>query len=113
MSSHVHLLLLLILVTLLGYVSIARLPKDWEHDDQRIVVDEIAGLLTTLLWIPINLTNVILAFTLFRIYDIFKPFGIRKFDDSKTSWSVLVDDLVAGVYANVTLRLLLIFLAWI
>ncbi len=103
--------LLTIAWSLIGYWSITELPDGWEHDDQRIVIDEVVGVWLTLAFIPISWTTIILSFILFRVFDIWKPLGIRKFDDLKSDFSVIVDDLIAGVYANITLRLLLLFLA--
>ena len=97
---------------LLGLWSINVLSEDWEDDDQRIVVDEMIGFWITIIFIPISWTSLVLAFVLFRFFDILKPLRIRKFDNIKTNWAVLVDDVVAGVYANITLRIILILLAW-
>lgn len=99
-----------ILFSLIGYWSITQLPEGWEHDDQRIVIDEVVGVWATLIFIPISWKTIILSFILFRIYDIWKPLGIRRFDNLKSDISVIVDDLLAGVYANITLRGLLILL---
>ena len=107
------LIIFLLSFTFGGYLAINHLPNTWSHDDQRIVVDEIAGYFMTLLWLPLNWVNLLLAFVLFRFYDILKPFGIRRFDNLKDNRSVMVDDLLAGVYANLTLRLILVVLAWI
>ena len=109
---HLLTVILSILFYLLGLWSIKALPSDWVDDDQRIVVDEMIGYWVTLIWIPMSWTSLILAFILFRLFDIFKPLGIRRFDNIKTSWAVLVDDVIAGVYANLTLRIILILLAW-
>ncbi len=96
--------------TLTGYWAIIVLKDEWVHDDQRIVVDEMIGLWITLFFIPINGLTIILSFILFRLFDIFKPLGIRYFDNINTHWAVIVDDMVAGVYANITLQLLLLAL---
>jgi len=105
-----------VILTLLFYSvglwSIGILENDWKDDDQRIVVDEMIGYWITIILIPVNWTNFILAFFLFRLFDIVKPFGIRRFDEIKTNWAVLVDDVVAGVYANITLRIILLLIAW-
>jgi len=98
-------------VSLLGYYSIKQLPDSWIHDDQRIVIDEVVGLWATMIWIPINIKTLVLSFILFRLYDIFKPLGIRKFDDMTSDLGVIVDDLIAGVYANLTLRLVIVALS--
>ncbi len=102
--------ILTILFSLIGYWSITQLPKDWEHDDQRIVIDEVVGVWATLIFIPISWKTIILSFILFRIFDIWKPLGIRRFDNLKSDISVIVDDLLAGVYANIALRGLLLLL---
>ena len=102
--------ILTILFSLIGYWSITQLPNDWEHDDQRIVIDEVVGVWATLIFIPISWKTIILSFILFRIFDIWKPLGIRRFDNLKSDISVIVDDLLAGVYANIALRGLLLLL---
>ena len=88
------------------------LENDWEDDDQRIVVDEMIGYWITIIMIPVSWTSLILAFFLFRAFDIAKPLGIRRFDEIKTNWAVLVDDVVAGIYANISLRIVLLMIAW-
>ena len=98
---------------LLGLWSINNLGEDWDDDDQRIVVDEMIGFWITMIFVPLSWLNLSLAFILFRLFDIFKPLGIRRFDDIKTNWAVLVDDVVAGVYANIALRIILILLLWL
>jgi phosphatidylglycerophosphatase A len=95
-----------------GLWSIGVLEDEWEDDDQRIVVDEMIGYWITIILIPISWTSLILAFFLFRAFDIVKPFGIRRFDEIKTNWAVLVDDVVAGIYANIALRIILLLIAW-
>lgn len=101
---------LTIFFSIIGYWSVLRLADSWEHDDQRIVVDEIIGLFVTLLFVPISWTTIILSFVLFRFFDILKPLGIRRFDEINTNWAVIVDDIVAGVYANIVLQVILILL---
>lgn len=105
-----------VILTLLFYAaglwSIGMLEDDWEDDDQRIVVDEMIGYWITIIMIPVSWTSLILAFFLFRIFDIIKPLGIRRFDEIKTNWAVLVDDVVAGIYANIMLRIVLLMIAW-
>lgn len=111
-SSSFVLPILTVIITGMGYWAINRLPEDWEHDDSRIVIDEVVGVMVSMWWIPLTVSNIILAFILFRLYDIVKPLGIRKFDELKSNWSVLVDDMLAGVYTNLTIRVIIIFLLW-
>jgi len=76
-------------------------------DDQRIVIDEIIGFLITMLWVPQTIRFVIIGFLLFRFFDILKPFPIRRLEKGfKGGFGVVLDDVVAGVYANIILRLI-------
>jgi phosphatidylglycerophosphatase A len=79
-----------------------------EKDSGRIVVDEMAGFLVTLLFVPWRLETVIAGFLVFRFMDIFKPFPIRVLEKRLPGgWGVVGDDLLAGLYANGVMWLLL------
>jgi phosphatidylglycerophosphatase A len=80
-----------------------------KKDDQRIVIDEIAGFLLAMLPVAINFINLALAFVLFRIFDIWKPYPLRKFQELPGGWGVVVDDIGAGIYAAAVLLLLVVF----
>ena len=78
-----------------------------KKDDQRIVIDEIMGFLTTMLWIPRTVYFIIIGFFLFRFFDILKPFPIHHLERKlKGGFGVVLDDVLAGVYANIVLRLI-------
>ncbi len=82
------------------------------HDDQRIVFDEIAGVLTTSLAVPEkSIFAVALVFVFFRFFDILKPWPIRDVDHSlKGGLGIMLDDLIAALYAAIcvaTTRVLL------
>lgn len=81
-----------------------------ERDPACIVIDEVAGCLITFAWIPITLPTLVLGFILFRLFDIFKFSLIRKCEELPGAWGIMVDDLVAGVLANLVMQLLLPFL---
>ena len=77
-----------------------------EHDSGKIVIDEVAGMLVTLYSFPADPLWLAAGFFTFRFYDIFKPFPIRRIDrEWKSAGGVMTDDLLAGVYANLTLHL--------
>lgn len=77
-------------------------------DAQCIVIDEVAGYLIAVLgFSPRAWPVLILGFVLFRLFDIFKPFPLRKLEKLPGGWGVMLDDAVAGVYANVTLHIIL------
>jgi phosphatidylglycerophosphatase A len=59
-----------------------------------------------MLWVPRTIRFVIIGFFLFRFFDILKPFPIRRLERGfKGGFGVVLDDVVAGVYANIVLRL--------
>ena len=79
------------------------------RDARPIVIDEMVGFLITLLWLPLNFLTLCLGFFLFRLFDIVKPPPISTVEKRlQSGWGVVMDDVLAGVFANVTLRLLLI-----
>ncbi|HPD56576.1 MAG TPA: phosphatidylglycerophosphatase A [Smithellaceae bacterium] len=80
-----------------------------KKDDQRIVIDEIAGFLLAMLPVAINFLNLLLAFVLFRAFDILKPFPLRDFQKFPGGWGVVADDIGAGIYTAAVLLLLVIF----
>jgi phosphatidylglycerophosphatase A len=81
-----------------------------EKDPGIVVIDEIAGMILTLLFIPFNFITIITGFILFRIFDILKPFPIGYIDKNlKGGAGIVLDDVVAGIFANIALRLILIF----
>jgi phosphatidylglycerophosphatase A len=75
-------------------------------DPGPIVIDEVLGMLVTLAWLPLSLTGVVVGFVLFRVYDVIKPYPARRFEDAPGGWGVMLDDAMAGLYGQVTLRLL-------
>jgi phosphatidylglycerophosphatase A len=79
------------------------------RDPGCIVIDEIAGMLVTLIGVPLDPAAVIIGFTLFRILDILKPFPIRIIDRRLSGGlGIVADDVVAGVFANIITRILLL-----
>ncbi|MEO8435485.1 MAG: phosphatidylglycerophosphatase A [Pyrinomonadaceae bacterium] len=73
-------------------------------DPGKVVIDEVAGQLISLLPIPLivlgpDLWLVVIAFVSFRFFDIIKPYPARRFESLKSGWGIMADDLVAGVYA--------------
>lgn len=105
----VGLSVLILVFFFLGVKSADELEAEWGHDPSKIVVDEMVGVWIAMLFVPFNFTNLFLAFVLFRIFDIWKPFGIRRMEALKGGWGVMMDDVLAGVYALVVMHLYLFF----
>ncbi len=98
---------MIIIVFLVGVWSSNVMEPEWGHDPGKIVVDEVIGQWIALLWIPFTITNFILAFALFRFFDILKPLFIKKMEALPSGWGVMADDVLAGVYANILLHFVL------
>ncbi|MEE9439263.1 MAG: phosphatidylglycerophosphatase A [Saprospiraceae bacterium] len=99
------LICMIILFTILGTWSAKVLEPEWGHDPGKIVIDECIGVWITVLFIPLSWLNVLLAFILFRFFDILKPLGISEIDKKMgTPFSVMLDDIVAGVYSAIVLQ---------
>jgi phosphatidylglycerophosphatase A len=81
--------------------------KEWGHDSNRIVVDEVLGMAVSLFLVPVQWKYVLAAFVLFRFFDILKPLLIRRAEALPSGWGVMADDLLAGIYANIILQLLI------
>jgi phosphatidylglycerophosphatase A len=74
-------------------------------DNRTIVIDEIAGYLVSMLLVPATWQYVTAAFFLFRAFDIFKPFPLRRLEGLPGGWGVMLDDIGAGVYTNIVLQI--------
>ncbi len=76
------------------------------EDPGLVVVDEVAGMLLTMLWIPLTWLTGIIGFLAFRVFDIIKPFPAGRAERLPGGVGIMADDLVAGVYAWLVVRLL-------
>jgi len=77
-----------------------------QKDSSHIVIDEFCGYLFSMLFIPFSITNALAAFFLFRVFDILKPFPIRKIETAlKGGYGIMADDIMAAVYTNVLLHI--------
>jgi len=74
-----------------------------KKDDGKIVIDEISGMMFSLIFIPKNIELIIAAFVLFRIFDILKP--IKKLEKIEGGMGIMADDLFAGILTNVLLQI--------
>lgn len=92
---------------IIGIWSSVRLENVWGKDPSKIVIDEWAGMWITLLFLPADWRILILALLVFRILDIWKPSIIKRAEEIKGGWGVMMDDIIAGVIGNVLIRIVL------
>ncbi|HTI57320.1 MAG TPA: phosphatidylglycerophosphatase A [Verrucomicrobiae bacterium] len=92
----------LVVVTLVGIWAGGRVERVLGRKDPGvIVIDEVAGMLLAVMGLPRSLPVLITAFLLFRLFDIWKPFPARESQALTGGMGVMVDDLIAGLYALV------------
>lgn len=93
-----------------------RAEKTYGHDARAITIDEVAGMIVTMLGVmpggsaTERWTALLIGFVLFRIADVVKPFPAGRAQRLPGGWGITADDLLAGVYANLALRFVLRFL---
>ncbi|MFO7866640.1 MAG: phosphatidylglycerophosphatase A [Candidatus Aminicenantes bacterium] len=79
-------------------------------DPRFIVIDEILGQWIALFLLPPAWPAVLAAFFLFRLFDIIKPFWIRRAETFPGGWGIMLDDILAGMYAGILINLYLIII---
>jgi len=78
-----------------------------QADSQKIVIDEIAGYLVTMSFVPFRWEYALVGFVAFRLFDILKPFPISLLERRvKGGWGVVMDDVLAGIFANLVLQVI-------
>ena len=92
---------------LLGVWTSTICEKYWQrHDPGQINWDEVVGMLISVIALPRNLFLYILAFFLFRLFDIIKPQPAQVSQKLPRGWGVMTDDIIAGVYTNLSVQIL-------
>ena len=64
----------------------------------------VAGMFISLLFVPVTIPYILVAFVLFRFFDIIKPLFIRRLESLPGGWGVMADDILAGVYTNIIIH---------
>ncbi|PJA08607.1 MAG: phosphatidylglycerophosphatase A, partial [Flavobacteriales bacterium CG_4_10_14_0_2_um_filter_32_8] len=75
-----------------------------------IVIDEVIGMWITMLFVPLTWLTILIGFILFRFFDILKPLGIKKMENFNGGLGVMADDMLAGIYSNILLLIIVRFL---
>jgi phosphatidylglycerophosphatase A len=106
-AYYLHAIILLFIV---GIWASSRVEYLWGHDAQRIVIDEVVGQMITFGIAAgryqLSAFYVFLGFGLFRLFDIVKPFPIRRLEQFKGGLGVMADDVGAGLFALAVLSLI-------
>ncbi|NTU58098.1 MAG: phosphatidylglycerophosphatase A [Chlorobiaceae bacterium] len=110
-TQHLQLLLPLIALSIaLGVWSGGVMEGEYGQDPSSVVIDEVAGQWLALLALPANPLVVALSFVLFRVFDILKPGPVDRAQRLPGGWGIMADDVLAGIFANLSLRALMLLL---
>lgn len=99
--------LAIVALTVIGFAVCSRaLELFGREDPPQIVFDEFIGQVITFFMVPITIRTLVLGFLLFRFFDIIKPYPVHVMEDLDDGIGVTMDDVAAGVWANVCLLLI-------
>lgn len=104
-----------VLLTVIAIIACEKYEKQiGGHDHSHIVIDEVVGFLITMTWLPLTWQALLAGFCLFRFFDILKPWPISHFDKKvRGGLGVVVDDVVAGIFANIILQVVYTKTSWL
>jgi phosphatidylglycerophosphatase A len=102
--------LVILIFTLVG-VKVASIVEEslGQVDPSLVVVDELAGMLLSLYLLPLSWWGLFVGFLVFRLFDIVKPFPCRQAEKLHGGTGIMLDDLIAGLYTHLVLRLAIVF----
>jgi len=92
-------------VFVLGVFTGTAMEKVYGHDPAEVTIDEVLGMWISLILLPKTILISVIAFFVFRIFDIVKPFPARRFDKLHGGAAIMLDDVICGVYTNLLLQL--------
>ncbi len=111
--SEIVLFLLFIIVSFFIGIFVSSLYPEEDEDPKSFVWDEFIGMWVScipLSFIDVDIFMLILAFLIFRFFDIFKPLGIQSMDSRSGPFYVMIDDVLAGIYSAFLVTLLIILI---
>jgi phosphatidylglycerophosphatase A len=101
-----HILMLFLLIPI-GVVSSHYTERFFDVKDSRhIIIDEFCGYLLSVVFLPFSYAEAVIAFFLFRFFDILKPFPIKKIENSLSGGKgIMADDIMAAIYTSIILQI--------
>ncbi|MCB9747772.1 MAG: phosphatidylglycerophosphatase A [Candidatus Omnitrophica bacterium] len=97
-----------VIITVIGFLVSGDMEKMIKSKDPScIVIDEVAGIMISFFLLPWNTPVILTTFFLFRAFDMFKIYPVNKFEAIEGGTGVMMDDLFAGLYTNVTMHIAL------
>ena len=109
--SSITLIALIVIIFAFGVYTSSMIEINLTIKDPSIVViDEWVGQWIVLLFLPKSIVWGLVAFLLFRLFDIWKPYPIKKLDNMHGGWGIMLDDVLAGIYALVVISILRVWI---
>jgi len=102
-----QLAILLVALFFLGVWSATYVENQEGTDPGKVVIDEVVGQGVALILIPKTILFYLAAFSLFRIFDILKPFPVKQIERFHGGWGIMSDDVMAGIYTNIVLQIII------
>ena len=103
---------IILTVFVLGVIASHTAEKSLGRDSSHIVIDELAGYMISVLFVPRTIGYILSAFMLFRFFDIYKPPPIRNVEKLISGGAgIMLDDVLAGIYANLCIQIWIYFSA--
>lgn len=104
--------LLFIALFIIGIIASEYYQHYYEKEDPaEVVIDEIVAYYFIMIFVPYNLLNLILAFFIFRFFDILKPYPIKNVENSvKGGVGIMLDDILAAIYTLIIILVLRLFI---
>lgn len=110
LSSVTYMVTVAVVVVIAVAVSTYISRQTGEEDPSHIVVDEVAGYLVTMAFIPPDIKYVVAGFVLFRVFDIVKPFPAGRLELLHGGYGIVLDDVAAGVWSNIFLHIIYLYI---
>ncbi len=104
--SGILFLLIVLILSITSVYFISKAEKTLGYDNSRIIIDEFFGYFFSILFLPKTVFVLIGSFLLFRFFDILKPEPVNVLQKLPNGWGVMADDVMAGIYANLVLQVL-------
>ncbi|MBI3306206.1 MAG: CDP-diacylglycerol--glycerol-3-phosphate 3-phosphatidyltransferase [Candidatus Omnitrophica bacterium] len=92
-------------LVIIGKLAVARIDLSVTKDPSFVVIDETCGMMLAFFMVPLHFYSLVVGFVLFRVFDVIKPYPIRKLESLPHYWGILCDDLGAGFYTWLILQL--------
>ena len=90
--------------------SAGQMADSRHADPSEVIIDEVVGMAVTVAFLPLTVHAIGTGFVLFRILDVVKPFPARQAEKLPGGWGIVMDDVIAGIYANLMTRLILLII---